>query len=157
MTRQSNLSRFAEELSQILPYLIRSSRLMQGQKSDPLTTGKITFPQYIALNVLDTDKPTKMKDIAKPLRISLPAVTGLINRLVRLKMVKRSYNRADRRVIYIELSALGKKTIEDVTLARKTMIEEFFSDLSNEEREIYLTIIRKVKKLVYEKSTKTKQ
>lgn len=157
MAKQSNLSSFAAELAQAIPYLARFSRAMLGQRSDPLSAGKITLPQYIALNVLSVKESIKMKDIARAMRISLPAVSGLIKRLVRMKMVKRSYDAGDRRVIYIVLTSLGKKTTESVTLGRRMVIEELFSDLSDEEREIYITIIRKVKKIVYEKSAKAKQ
>lgn len=157
MAKQSNLSSFAAELAQAIPYLARFSRAMLGQRSDPLSAGKITLPQYIALNVLSVKELIKMKDIARAMRISLPAVTGLVNRLVRMKMVKRSYDSKDRRVIFIVLTSLGKKTTESVTLGRRRVIEELFSDLSDKEREIYITIIRKVKKIVYEKSEKAKQ
>lgn len=156
MSKQTNISSFAQELAQILPFLARFSKAMKGERADPLSAGKITFPQYIALNILNTDEPMKMKDISKGMRISMPAVTGLVNRLVRLKMVKRSYDENDRRSIYIELTSLGEATILDVTKGRQRMIEELFSDLSNEERDIYLTIIRKVKNIVYAKSEKVK-
>ena len=152
MNQNWDINQFAEELAKTLPYIIRFSQSMSGVESDPLTEGKITLPQYISLDLLDSDKLFKMKDIAEQLRISLPAVTGLVDRLVRMKMVKRSYDPKDRRVIYISLTLEGKQAIVKVRAARKKFIAKIFSNLSSQERETYLAIIRKIKRTLYEKN-----
>jgi len=151
MNQRLEISRFAEELSKTLPYIIRFSQSLAGIEPDPLTEGKITLPQYISLDLLDSDKLFKMKDIAGQLRISLPAVSGLIDRLVRLKMVKRSYDPDDRRVIYVSLTEQGKETVDKVRSARRKIITRIFSNLNSQERETYLTLIRKIKKMLYER------
>ena len=87
----------------------------------------------------------------------MPAVTGLINRLFKMKMVKRLHATADRRVIYISLTSLGKKTLERIKESRRRVFEELFTDLSDEERSTYLAIVRKVKGIIYERSQNLKK
>lgn len=154
MEEHLSLSKFSEELAQAMPHIARFSRALLSSKSDPLTEGKITLPQYLVLDLLDTSGSLKMKDIAVALHISFPAVSGLIKRLVGLAMVKRVYDQNDRRIIYVIITARGKKTVEYVKLARKKIIREMFADLSDRERVLYLRIIRKVKKSLYGKSSK---
>lgn len=154
MPKKITISQFSEEIVKIIPHIARMSRFALDRDSDPLTEGKITLPQYLALDILSTKGSMKMKDIAGALGVSLPAATGLVSRIVSMKMAKRVYDKNDRRVIYISLTPAGKKTIGQIRLARKKIVEKVFEDLSDKEREIYLNIIRKVKKSLYEKSAK---
>jgi DNA-binding MarR family transcriptional regulator len=93
-----------------------------------------------------------MKDIAKVLQVSLPAATGIVNRLVTLGMLKRVYDSGDRRVIFIEVTASGKKCLEKVKVARKMIIEKMFRGLSEQERQTYLRILRKVNRNLHDKN-----
>lgn len=151
MIKKEQISKFSGELAQAITYIQRLASSMLKRRADALIQGKITFPQYVALEVLDTAKPLKMKSIAKTLHISLPAVTGLVSRLVAMKMVKRTYDRGDRRVIFIVLTAKGKKIIEQTRTARKKIIAEIFGVLSESERRTYLGILQKIKRAFYEK------
>tara|TARA_B100000315_G_C14364230_1_gene489863 strand:- start:47 stop:514 length:468 start_codon:yes stop_codon:yes gene_type:complete len=154
MPVNSNLSQFSQELTQTISQIWRLSRAMLKNKADPFVKGLLTFPQYIALDFLSSAGSLKMKDLAKALHVSLPAATGLVSRLVSMKMVKRKLDSSDRRVIYIEITKVGQKGVENVKSARKKMIEQIFANLSDSERRTYLKIIRKVRKNLYEKEDK---
>ena len=154
MSKNKPFLEFSEEVAQTVGYLQRVTSTMLSSHSDALTKGKITFPQYVALELLNTRGRLKMKDIAKELKVSLPAVTGLVDRLVSMKMVERGYDEQDRRVIFIALTLEGKKACESIKQARKKIIEQIFSVLTEGERQAYLGILRKIKKASYEKSNK---
>lgn len=149
MSNKTQLLQFSEDLSQTITYIQRLASSMLKRRADALFQGKITFPQYIALEVLSAEKPLKMKDIAGALRITLPAATGLINRLAAMKLVKRVYDKKDRRVIYIILTREGKKITENTRAARKKIIAEIFSVLTSGERQAYLTILNKIQRAFY--------
>ena len=116
--------------------------------------GKITFPQHIALEILSHQNQMKMKAIAKDLRVSLPAASGIINRLVAVKMVERIYSQKDRRVIFIALTPKGRLTLQRIRATRRRVIEEIFSVLDQREREAYLGILRKIIRAFNEKNQK---
>ncbi len=149
MAKKTQLLRFSEELVQTITYVHRLANSMLKRRADALFHGKVTFPQYVALEVIDAEKSLKMKDIAQALKTSLPAVTGLINRLVAMKMAKRTYDSGDRRVIFISLTDEGKRIIAQTRTARKKIIAEIFSVLSEGERQTYLKILGKIKKAFY--------
>ena len=154
MSKKTQISNFSQELSQAIAYIQRLASSMLKRRADALIQGKLTFPQYLALEVLDKVKPLKMKSIAKALGISLPAATGLVSRLVTMKMAMRTYDKEDRRVIFISLTAKGKRVINQTRMARKKIIGEIFGVLSESERQAYLGILRKVKRAFDEKSQK---
>ena len=144
MSRHS-LALFSSEISRLLPHVIRG---MLKKQSDALGRGKITVAQYLLLDLLNTYHLLKMKDIARELNITLPAATGLISRLHRMKMVKRIYDKNDRRVICIGLTAKGKETIEQVRSQRQKAIQEVFVNLTERERNSYLHILKKLKSIL---------
>ena len=145
---QSSLASFAAELVKLLPYIIRG---ISQRQADALLSGKITVPQYLCLDLLATQAALKMKDIAKSAHVSLPAATGLVERLYSIGLVKRESDEKDRRVIYVTLTAKGKKVIDEVRQKRKKAIEDLFGKLSEVERNQYLKILRKLKKILYPK------
>ena len=137
-----SLASFSSEMARLLPHVIRG---MTKNQSDALGRGKITVPQYLLLDLLNTHELLKMKDIAGELNITLPAATGLVSRLHLMKMIKRIYDKNDRRVIYIELTAGGKETIKQVSSQRQKAIQEVFVNLTESEQNSYLSILKKLK------------
>ena len=88
----------------------------------------------------------KMNDIAKILKVSLPAATGLINRMVKSKMVQRTDDPNDRRVIYIEIVSAGKNSLERVRRQRREAVAKLFATLTEKERKTYLALLKKLVK-----------
>ena len=144
--KKQSIASFAEETTAILPYIIRG---LLKKQTDALRQGIITIPQYLVLDLLSAHNLLKMKDIARELNISLPAATGLINRLHSIKMVERVYDKTDRRVIHVKVTAKGKNTIEKIRIQRQQAIKEIFGRLTAEERTAYLKILKKLKKILY--------
>ena len=145
---EKDITQFSQEVFELVPHLVRG---MFKRKMDALGKGYITLPQYLSLELIDSYGLLKMKEIARELNVTLPAATGMIERLYKLGLVKREYEPRDRRVIEIILTPKGKKVLNDVRRKRRKAIEEVFSNLSERERRAYLNILRKVKSILYEK------
>jgi DNA-binding MarR family transcriptional regulator len=146
MMAKYDLEGFSEEVSQILPLIIRGVIKQQG---DVWGLSKITMPQYICLDLIDHHQRLKMKDIASELNVSLPAATGLVNRLFSLGYVKRLSDKNDRRIIHITLTPKAKKIVSHVRTHRKEAFQKTFATLSSLEREQYLNILKKIKSSLY--------
>ena len=142
------LASFSEELLKLLPLILRGA--FRTQK-DELGMGRISIAQFLALDLLDKSDSLMMKDIAKAMNVSLPATSGLINRLVTMKFVKRIYDEKDRRIIRIVLTSKGKEIVERVRAQRKKIVEAIFGKLTEGERKNYLDILRKIVKVLYPK------
>lgn len=152
MKNSQKTSNFTDELADSISSIQRLARAMLKKRSDALIQGIVTMPQYIALEFLITKDTVKMKDIAKYMHISFPAASGLVERLVSLGLVKRTSDKEDRRVVYIELTSKGKKIALTTMQARKHIIKDIFGCLTDAEKNTYLRIIRKIKKGLHEKS-----
>lgn len=119
-------------------------------KKQPLLKGigELSFIQGIILELLQETKKLKMHEIAKAMNVSLPGATKTINKLHKLRMVKRTYNKKDRRVIYVSLTPAGIKMAQKLMNSKKKLIKHLFSKLSERERDQYLKIIRKMKRAI---------
>ncbi|UCD15178.1 MAG: MarR family transcriptional regulator [Candidatus Omnitrophota bacterium] len=151
---RKNVSYFSGEILRLMPHLMSG---MFKNKQDDLVRGKITVPQYLSLNLIDSGGPLKMKEIAAGLNVSLPAATGLINRLFIMKTVKRVYDKKDRRIIRIVLTPKGKRLVDQIRVVRKKIIENVFGKLTEKERKEYLRILKKLMKIIYPDKTKKKR
>ena len=140
------ISSFSQEVIKIMPYLIRG--LLRGMRQKGAFSF-ITIPQFVSLDLIETKGSLKMKELAKELNITLPAATKIVNRLVKLGLVKREFDSLDRRVVKVALTQKGKKILEETKKERKKVIEKVFEKLSLKEREIYLHILRKIKNIFY--------
>lgn len=93
----------------------------------------ITLPQYFALTTIFTLKRCSMKELARSLEVSYPTVTGLIDRLEKAKYVKRSNDSYDRRVVNVELSEKGIKTVKKINQRKYEYLRAALRKLSDEE------------------------
>jgi len=145
MTKKS-LKKFADELASLMPSIMRG---VLKKQSDEVMSGHITMPQFIVLELIKIKGGLRMTEIASEMGITLPAATGLIDRLHTLKMITRVYNKNDRRIIRVILSSKGKRIVANIVSKRMMMIKNVFGKLTEIERQTYLKILRKVHNVIY--------
>jgi len=132
---------FVKEMMVIMPVLLRNMHKIQ---SDAVMRGHITVPQFLALDMIMRRGSLKMSSIARELKVSTPAATGIVERMHALGMVARRYDRLDRRVILIAITPKGKKVVQTLHKERGRMIGKLFGCLTAAERASYLKILTKV-------------
>ena len=93
---------------------------------------------------LNNGQPVTTSEVANTLGITLPAVTHKINALEAENLIKRVTDETDRRIVYISLSAKGKKQVEKL---EKEFIDKlgFLTDFLGEKDT--RDLIRLVKKI----------
>lgn len=147
--KSSSSKNFAKDLTMLLPLLMRG---ILKRQSDEIAKGKITMPQYLVLDLIEARGALKMSEIAAAMSVSLPAMTGIVDRLHLTAMVERCYDPKDRRLIRINLSGKGRKMVHKIRNQREATISDVFGQLSEQERQSYLKIIKKVVNVLYEKN-----
>jgi DNA-binding MarR family transcriptional regulator len=84
----------------------------------------LTFPQIIVLYVLLHEGEQSITRIAEITRLSTPATSQMVDRLVENGFVSRSENADDRRRRVVALKTKGKRAIEQLHGVRHAEIEE---------------------------------
>ncbi len=142
-----SLKEFSQEVADIIPYL---HRFIYRHYASFFSKQKITFPQFVILDLVYIKKLINMKAIADEVKVSLPSITGIIDRLNRVKLVERVADPKDRRVVNVKITDKGIKVIEHAREARLEIIRYMFSNLTDKERMLYVSLLKKIKGFLYE-------
>ncbi|HEY8241023.1 MAG TPA: MarR family winged helix-turn-helix transcriptional regulator [Kiritimatiellia bacterium] len=133
-----------------MPHLCRA---MIRYESNLLTTGQITLPQFWALEWLHERGASPMHDLAGALAMKSSAASMMADRLVELKLIRRTRRPKDRRVVLVELSAQGKRMVGEVHRQKRRGIAELFKALTKSERAQYLALVEKLASTLSERTS----
>ncbi len=106
---------------------------------------------FYILTTLYRKKVLSSGNLAKSLDVRNSTITSLVDRLVKLSLVKRRRCERDRRVVLVELTDKGKKLTEKLLTLRKERLKEIVKELPEEKvKEIYESI-KRVKEILKKK------
>lgn len=145
------LVEFARGVNRALPNILRE--LTRRQARNP-AWGRISVPQMLILETLHYQGQCMMRELAEGLSVSTPAVTGLVDRMVKSGYIRRVRDEGDRRVINVELTSKGVKVAKGVLDARERTIRDVFGRLKPSERKAYLKILKKVCGIIEKRSNR---
>ena len=137
-----NLDKFVKQLMEILPDIHKE---FAKTPNNELTRGMITLPQMNILHFVSYKKKCTMGELAKWLSVSLSAVTGLTDRMIKHKLLLRNRNTEDRRIVWISITAKGKKIAKSLDKHKQRMIKRLFGHIGKKDRDQYIDIISKVR------------
>lgn len=140
-----SITDFAHKIEIIMPEIMRG--FARRQHSD-IFKGKITLPQLLILDILNSQGASKMTDLAKKMKVTTAASTGIVQRLVVQGYVLREYDEKDRRLIMIKLSPKGSEILKKINQQRTQLVTRIFSQISEDDRAEYLRILLQVKDIL---------
>lgn len=132
---------FGRDISRIMPLIIREAT--RRQKSI-ITKGLLTVSQFVILDLLVEKGSCKMSGLAGALGFTMSAVTPIVDKMIRLKLVERERSSEDRRVVNVIMLDKGRQTVERLNEERRNITNSIFSPLTEEERNQYLRLLTKV-------------
>lgn len=142
MSRLS-LEAFADRAMELFPQLVRG---MTRHENNYLTKGVITLPQVWVLRYLSRQRECPMRELAGFMKMGLSSVTGMVDRLVKQGLVNRRRTEKDRRLVFVDITAKGRKVLKEILGQRRETTLALFETLTAEERLTYLCILEKIVK-----------
>jgi len=104
----------------------------------------LTYAEVETLKFLQGKKGNTMKSIADYLHIKPSSATPVIDKLVKMGNIKRVLKKDDRRVIYIELTSKGIKSLQKKYKNIHETIKEIFGKLNAKDKKILINIFEKI-------------
>jgi DNA-binding MarR family transcriptional regulator len=116
--------------------VLTASRVLVGVAARSLAEHEsvVSLPQYRALVVLASRGPQRPVDLAHALGVDPSTATRMCDRLAHKRLITRRRDVADRRVVLMGLSALGRRLVENVTERRRAEIERIVDAVDPRER-----------------------
>jgi DNA-binding MarR family transcriptional regulator len=152
MSRLS-LEAFVDREMELLPQLVRG---MTRHENNYLSKGVITLPQVWVLRYLTQQPECPMRELAGFMKMGLSSVTGMVDRLVKQGLAGRRRTEKDRRLVFVDITARGRRVLNDILGQRRKTALRLFESLTAEERMIYLSILEKLVKKLSATSLKIK-
>ncbi|MCK5451426.1 MAG: MarR family transcriptional regulator [Candidatus Omnitrophica bacterium] len=130
-----------KEIAKIHPVILRNVAMNQ---MTVFSKGKLSIAQVVVLDLLREKGNCKMGDLATGINITMSAVTGIVDKLIARKFVKRERSKEDRRIVYVSLLPKGEEIVKFMNKERRDVANEMFLVLSQDEKKEYLRILNKV-------------
>ena len=132
----------AQEIAWLVPKLLR------GIRAGFIAAPQVTTSQLVTLLRIYEKVSTRVGVLSKEMHVSAPTITGVIDRLLRHGYIKRTHDKEDRRVVNVELTNKGKSLVEQTLSEINKRWYRILVHLSQEERENYLRILRRIVEVV---------
>ena len=95
----------------------------------------------------DMNQRLKLTDVAKTLRVTLPAVTHKVNDLVDKKYLEKETSSKDLRVTFIKLTPFGKEFVESIRDAYYQPLKSLVEHLGEEDTKNLMRILDKISEM----------
>jgi MarR family 2-MHQ and catechol resistance regulon transcriptional repressor len=108
------------------------------------TIGDLTFSQFAVLEALYHLGAMTQGEVSTKILKSGSNITTVIDNLERDGLVQRKRDEKDRRVVYVDLTAAGRKKIETILPGHVAALVDEFSVLSESEQETLACLCKKL-------------
>ena len=119
---------------EILRAHLRVSREIAARTQGYLGQTELTYPQRIALMILDGDGPMPISDLASAMGSANSTISGVVDRLERLGLAQRIRSEQDRRKIYVSVTEKYIQQREETTGKATSDFADAICHLSEEEK-----------------------
>lgn len=140
--KKLSLNKFADEVLEVMPLMFRE---FARREDNALARGKISCPQMVALTFAAERGEVTVGQIARVLSSEKSSASALLERLVKLGMMKRRHDEKDRRLVWMSLTPKGRKIIDQILSQKRRSLKAIFGPIPPRQRGQYLSVLRKVK------------
>jgi len=134
-----------EHLFEVFENLIRIKHECSCTIFSECGLSDMTVKQIAYLKTIDEQGELTFSRLAEITRNSKPTITEMINKFVRMECVYRERCPDDGRILYIRLTEKGKKIAQAEHFALRTMIEQMVNSLEENEADLLIEILQKVR------------
>ena len=135
----------SEELQrQILIAIRRIVRAIDLYSRELMSRCGLTGPQLAALRELAMCEQVSSHELAQALHISEPTIAGVVDRLLRGGLIKRTRNRKDRRSLLIGITEKGRQMLQEAPGLLQEQFVERLAALESWEQTLILSSLQRV-------------
>ncbi|MCM3724641.1 MarR family transcriptional regulator [Neobacillus cucumis] len=133
-----------------LPYLVlmQTSKAVQDRMRLELSQYNLSITEFSVLEVLYNKGKQTIHEIGNSILISSGTMTYVIDKLEQRDLLNRIACLEDRRVIHVALTDEGKEMMDSIMPKYQEFVDYMFSSLNNEEKEIFVKLLKKISKKV---------
>lgn len=93
----------------------------------------LTVPQITAIKFIAHKKQVTVSELSEEMNITKATVSGILNRLENMNIIKRIRSKEDKRIVYVVFSDEGLSLAKDIKHIMNNCFENIFSNVSKED------------------------
>lgn len=133
-----------EDITRIDTALLGLTKALIFRDRPPAALAELPLSQLRCVRVIGENEGAKMHDVAHQLFVTLPALSQIVDRLVRRDMVERHTDESDRRIVRLFLSASAREMFRQGREERLERIRVMLSQLSRDDTESGIRILERM-------------
>ena len=138
----SKYAQVSEDLMTVVPML---KGLIVKNKNMPCAhSTKIEYPMLYIIK----KRPISMSELGDVFGISKPNMTVIIDKMIEEKKVSRIYDETDRRIVRVEITSKGEKSMEELREKIKNQIEESLSCIPSKDIDSFHESVKNIKDIL---------
>ncbi|MEQ8160238.1 MAG: MarR family transcriptional regulator [Smithellaceae bacterium] len=102
-----------QAISDIIDNVRRIFQILHEQSKQVEKNTGLTSPQLWAIKIINENKSINLSELAHRIYLHPTTVVGIVDRLEKHDLVRRTRSRSDRRMISIELTEKGESLVKD--------------------------------------------
>lgn len=126
-------------VARLMPHILRGIQL------EFFVRRGVTQTQFLVLGAIRACTRCPMGTLARNLHVTMPTVSGIVDRLVRAGYVRRVPQSDDRRQVLVELTLKGRRFFQDFEQVVRRRWEEALVSLEPHELEAFHDVITKLR------------
>ncbi|MFS0560978.1 MarR family transcriptional regulator [Terribacillus sp. 179-K 1B1 HS] len=111
-------------------------------------TNEFSYPigisTIIVLREINNRGPVKHTDLAESLGYSKSSITKIANKLVSLDLIQRTYDKSDKRAVYLIITDKGIAALKESIALGDKIYNELYNILTEDELSSYIEIQKKL-------------
>lgn len=111
---------------------------------DPWLTVELTMPQLKVLFRLNAQGPLRVGALARALRVTLPTMTGILDRLVEHALIERREDPDDRRLVISRLTAQGQDLVDRLLASGRNRLVRVYEGLAAQDLAHHVATLERV-------------
>ncbi|WCN39587.1 MarR family winged helix-turn-helix transcriptional regulator [Aneurinibacillus uraniidurans] len=140
------MSKFEKSIERLESAYVSFMRHLGPKLSGDAELG-LTGPQFYILHLLSKKEKFMVTEMASKMGVKPSAITVMIERLYKNRLVSRDRDENDRRVVFIHLTEEGKEVLQKAKQRRFEIISQYFKHLEADELESLIAIYEKLARI----------
>ena len=126
--------------------ILRTSDLLENRIARLLREHGLTQSQYNALRILRGEgKPMPCLEVANRMIQVAPAITRVVEQLLRMELISKTQGEEDRRVFYIQITAKAKRLLKKIDQPTLDLHAALLKDVSASESKTLIRLLGKLR------------
>ena len=126
--------------------IMKSSKTLEEIIKKDISNHGMKSSDFTVLEALYHKGSQTVREISDAVLINTGSITYVIDKLEKKGYIKRRHCQEDRRVVYIDITDAGTKLMDEIFPKHQQVIEDLFSEITEEEKATVIDALKKVGK-----------